>query len=132
MQFIKGYHCRVTSWENDADHYKTESVVLQDIESVNQLNKFLSEIMISGSNDNLPKPYQGNCYGNGRNADHEQFYEIMKDYLTTDEISDWTSDCIYDLIGYSEDIGGWRVFESMEVFYVPEDIAFETIELEKF
>ena len=131
----KGWHCEISSWENDADYRRTEELLLQDKQSVIELHHIFSTFCKAGCNFRLEDGSP--CYGNGRNDDYDKLFDLVCNVITTDELKrifenkDSLVDFLYDTIGFSENFDGLRVFDSMMAFYVPEDINFEILDLFK-
>jgi len=114
----KGYTLTVTSWENDGDNYKTESINVNTIEKAKRIHKICTELFHS----------EDGGIGNSMGGECE---EVIKEYiennpelnLTKDEIEELS----YELMGGSE-YYDHRVYESVIVTYSPEDIYLEKIE----
>lgn len=126
----KGYICSITSWENDGDYYKTIDLnyAKQTIEDIKRLNTFLSTYMISGCNDNFVwKGVTYRCFGNGENNNDKLLQELWND-MNLSVFSENAYNYMFDLVGVTE-FTGLRVFESMKVYEIPEDIVFKEIKL---
>lgn len=129
--FQKGYLCEIHSWENDADFRSTKEITLQDLQSVKELKEVLCFFV---SNQPLPNG-AGKSFGNGRNEDYELLAKLVTETITTDELkelvgnsADSVCDFFSDLIGFcGEGIDGFRVFDYMLVYYVPEDVSFPSV-----
>jgi hypothetical protein len=129
----KGYTLEVTSWENDADNYKTESMVFDTEDEAKKIAKMCKDIFCSGSNG---KGGIGNfSEGEGERArdivleylDENQILE-NQDGMTDDEKFENAMEINRELLGYSEYYYA-RVFESAKLFYSPETLVLKTISL---
>lgn len=132
----KGYTLTVTSWENDADNYKTIS---KTVDTKEEAKVWYDMMQLCKSENNLPKNVikLGNTY-NGFNKEQEEVAKnFMKEYhkvlIPNDDIEeneenlvDWFCGLAGDLLGYSENYA-CRVMESCIVTYSPEDIYLEEI-----
>ena len=130
MSTIKsGYRITVTSWENDADNYRTETIDGLDEHEVRFHVDLLKLIMGSRCND---KTVFGNMY-EPRDSEVDLFEEAVTKVLTKhDELDskyharDIAMDIIGDYTGYSEGFFT-RVAESIVVEYVPQEIIIEDV-----
>lgn len=116
----KGYTITVTSWENDADNYKTKQKTVDTLEEIKIIYKICNELLISGTN---------NDKGIGNSIDSEYDYRIEEYIEDNPELNlteEYIRELAYLLLGSSE-FYDYRVFESCEVFYSPEDIYCEEI-----
>ena len=125
----KGYQFIVTSWENDGDYYRTKVKTVETKEEVEKLYKICYELFRSCNNG---------TGGVGNSMDGEENQTLI-DYVEKnremfpdldvedeDEIFDYFSNLAYELMGGSEHYD-FRVCESVEVTYSPEDIYLEEI-----
>ena len=130
MSTIKaGYRITVTSWENDADNYKTETVDGLDESTVKYHVDLLKLIEGSHCND---KTVFGNLY-EPRDSEVEAFEKAATEVLQKHgkledryEPLDIAVDIISEYTGYSD---GYmtRVAESIVVEYVPQEIIIEDV-----
>lgn len=137
----KGYTLTVTSWENDADNYRTETKTVVTREEAEQLHKICTELFKS---KNRGEGGVGNSMDGDCGEIVLNYYESNKDLLTfepfinlqkriddyPDEVEELIFDCFqdlaYELMGGSE-YYDFRVCESCDVTYSPEDIFLEEI-----
>jgi hypothetical protein len=126
----KGYTLRVTSWENDADHYRTIDYWEPDKEKAKVLVKMCRELFPSRNSR-----VKG-AIGNG-DID-ERAYDWMKangqvlipeddDINDEDDLHDLVADIAGDLMGYSEWYGV-RVCEKVEILYSDTNVYVEELE----
>ena len=116
MENIKaGYMVCVTTWENDADNYKTKIRSGLTKAQALAVEKFC-RFFISNERNNC-------TFGNKETVD----YEVIKETMDPDDIVLLSQ--IGSLEGlHSRLIGQWadgyysRVFESIKFFYFPEDV----------
>jgi hypothetical protein len=135
--YKKGYLIRVTSWENDADNYKTKEFLTQSEEQAKAIVGFAwlfkSKSRMAGG--------IGNIYDGGRAGEVEEAQEVMGEFFrknpemlslneeekkdlseNEDYIIDWLIDFAFDL-GLSGEDYYTRVCEKVEVVYFPEDVV---------
>lgn len=133
MNIPKGYQLHVTTWENDADHYKTQvlsGLTKEDVHFyVNLAKRFKSKY----SGDSGP------CLGNSGNTDEDleqaiknslleappsdEVREHVKKVLEGEDYADFLADKILGYTdGYDDEHNFCRVFESFKVYYFPEDV----------
>ncbi len=130
----KGYTITVDSWENDGDHCRTDSMVVEDKEKALFIQKMCNELFSSINSD--PQ-------GIGNAFDEEEAKDILlewveanqeiKKYIDLDpeeELDEdyyigFIMDFSYDLMGGGEYY--CRVCESCVVTYSPEDVYCEVI-----
>ena len=114
----KGYTLTVTSWENDGDNYRTESMTVETLEEARKIHKICTELF---------KSDEGGV-GNSMDGESE---EAIEEYIENNPELNLTEgeirDLSYDLMGSSE-YYDYRVCESVSVTYSPEDIYLEKIE----
>lgn len=141
--YKKGYLIRVTSWENDADNYRTEEVHEVSKKKAKQVVEFAklfeSRSRGKGGIGNLgdDEGYVARVAFNKFYEKHPDFFvdeenplpdkaKIDEDYLA-DVVGDWGFDIASDLgLGGSE-YYCTRVCDSVKVFYFPEDVECEEI-----
>ena len=131
--FKKGYTMCVTSWENDGDNYNT---IQFHVETLNEVKFWLEwlELFKSGSRAGYPEGFNlGNAMGDGK---VKEAYDFTKKLAEKFELShlvefeknewfneeSWMTDQAYKFMGGSEHYD-FRVYESMEVYYFPEDVS---------
>ena len=140
----KGYTLEVTSWENDADNYKTKSIYCGDNEEdAKALLKLCKELFSSHHN--------GNCIGIGNimEDDYERAIDRTQEYLDNnpsivqavnkyyncdldisegDDIHDIViADFNFEILGSSEYYCS-RVFDKGRVLYTPEDLLVDVLD----
>ena len=133
MSVIKaGYRVTVTSWENDADYYRTESSLGLTKEEAQRDVEFLK--LIKGSHCNNNKVF-GNLY-EPRDSEVEAFSAAVKPLMDKYEVEydpEYPLDVFIDIVseytGYSEGYTTRNV-ESIIVEYIPEDIHIEDVSKE--
>jgi hypothetical protein len=114
----KGYTLTVTSWENDGDNYRTESMTVETLEEARRIYRVCNELFKSDEGG------VGNSMDGESEEAIEEYIENNPELnLTEEEIRDLS----YDLMGSSE-YYDYRVCESVSVTYSPEDIYLEKIE----
>jgi len=134
----KGYTLTVTSWENDADNYKTISKTVQTLE---EAKVWFEMMQLCKSKNNQPKDVimLGNTYGGFNTKQEEVAKDFIKEYHkillpddniedNEDNLADWFCDLAGELLGYGEDYA-CRVMESCVVTYSPIDVIPEIINL---
>ena len=140
MTIPSGYQLHINSWENDGDNCKTEIISGLTKEDVKFYLHFLSHFY-SQSSTNENKIGRG--FGNmnmGESRENEERTAIESalkncppsspDLIeqVKDSIDGWNEDPyeVYDwvreTIGYWDNDERYRVFDSFEVYYIPEDI----------
>lgn len=133
----KGYTVEVTSWENDADHYRTKTFKANSKEEALEI-KDICETLFK-SYHSADKGISNDCKDSLSNKDEEIILEFMeqcpelmkrfsegREKLTDEDIVDAFCDLSWELMGGSE----WytfRVCEKCEIECVPEDIYVEVI-----
>lgn len=127
----KGYTLSVTSWENDGDNYKTESMTFESKELAVAVAKMCSTIFKSCNNGD-------GGIGNMSDGEDESAHGIILPYMkahpelypdenpSDDELIDICMDYNSNLMGGSEYYYS-RVFESCSLTYSPEDVFLEEI-----
>lgn len=129
-----GYRMSITSWENDADYYKTK--ILEGLsEDEVRFYAALLPLFKSGSND-------AKCFGNlneysRRNESRleeaqeavnkviEKFRGTVSDSVL-DEFSEECACAVGELLGFSEGYT-FRVFDKMKIEYIPNPVQFEDV-----
>lgn len=131
----KGYHIVVTSWENDADYYKTESIHYADRADVEKAVKILR---LFTSVNNHKHPGIGNSQHRDKSKVYTAFYNLIEANpgiipVTLDDIEEDRVD-VYELLEHVPDVGILssehylaRVVESIRVEYYPEDVYCEDL-----
>ena len=131
MSTIKaGYRITVTSWENDADNYNTETCDGLSEDTARFHIDLLKLIAGSNCNDNT---VFGNMYEPG-DEELEVFEEAATKVLEKHDqfdskydALDIATDIIGNYTGYSSDGFYTRVAESIVVEYVPQEIIIEDV-----
>ena len=139
----KGYTLTVTSWENDADNYKTNSTTVDSKEKARVLYD-LMQLCVSKNNQPKGVIRLGNTPEEGFDKNQiillEQFFKenhILsqesldnKDNMSKDDWRDYITTMFYEiedgLLGSSE-YYACRVMDSCVVTYSPEDVYLEEI-----
>lgn len=125
----KGYTLEVTSWENDGDHYSTKAKTVETREEAERLFKICTELFKSCNNG---EGGVGNSIDSEENQtlfdyvedNPELFLELIE--KDEDEIVDYFQNLADELMG-SSDFYGFRVCESCQLTYSPEDIYLEEV-----
>lgn len=136
--YTAGYLIRVTSWENDGDHYNTMEIRVdteqEARDTVAFCNLFSSHSRCKDSIGNLcegeyehTRPVFRNFY-----LTHPGFVETdLTDCKTekeeTDIICDVLMDIAYDLGLSGSEYFYTRVCEKVEVYYIPADVVVEQV-----
>jgi hypothetical protein len=117
----KGYTLTVTSWENDGDNYRTESMTVETLEEARRIYRVCTELFKScnKSECGIGNSMSGEC--------EDVIEEYIKDNPELNLDEDTISNLAYELMGSSE-YYDYRVCESVSVTYSPKDIYLETIE----
>jgi hypothetical protein len=114
----KGYTVKVVSWENDGDNYRTESMTVDTKEEALKIKKICKELFKSGGK-----------FGVGNSMDGEGQPLILA-YMKSNPEMELTKGYInkldQKLMGGSE-YYDFRVCESVQVTYLPEDVFAEEI-----
>jgi hypothetical protein len=120
----KGYTLTCTSWENDADNYRTKSITVQDKEEAKAIKELCDIIFKSENNGDGGI---GNSFSL-ENDHKEMIVEFMKERpalcdgsTDDDELFDKCMKYNYQLMGSSEDFDS-RISESCVVTYSDKDI----------
>lgn len=130
-----GYRIHVTTWENDADNYKTESM-----EGLTEGNvKFIIAIcnlLKDGCNN---KSYFGNSYDKYPAGLDEAIEKVIANFTDEDrtftqhggdfviDTHEYVDDAIIHELGLSGGDFATRVFEKAVVEYIPEDIVIDVV-----
>ena len=141
-----GYRVTITSWENDADNYKTEFMEGLQKPSVEFLIDF-AKLFYSQNNYRGPKGH-GNMYdpsASELNSFSEACVEVINKHINRDTESNllqyfWDdyNVCLYDdqhdgvmELAYELGLSGGdfftRVFESAKVEYIPSEIILQDV-----
>ena len=122
-----GHILEITSWENDGDNYRTKVI------SPIALNTAMAYIEICKLFDSKHTHELGN-YGNAawtEEVDADLTTKVSailkKANLPFDELD--CEDLVYDLIGNWCDGEYYRVFEEAKLFYNPEEIRIQEIDV---
>lgn len=134
----KGYKVSVTTWENDADNYRTESISgLNDIQA--QFVIDLCKLHRSRNDHRYAGPNYGNMYE--PSSKEVEKYEgalsrLIARYEPSQLLEGWDDpEAIREDLAYELGLTGGdfftRVFEEANVLWIPEDIVLEGV-TEKF
>lgn len=126
MKIEQGYMVVVTSWENDADNYKTETL--------SGLNRSEAKFYFEACNL-MRSIYRGGKYGNQYiegyvTGEDSSFVKDLKKLAQNNNLDVFEyahEDVLDDLIGIWCEGERYRVCESCEVYYNPAEIKLETI-----
>jgi hypothetical protein len=123
----KGYTLEVTSWENDGDNYNTKFKTVDTLEEAFKLYKICKEVFNSrnGVGNSMCRE---DAYKLIRYVEENSnmFSDLEEEDLEEDNLVDYFQDLAYELMGSSEDYD-FRVCESVEITYSPEDIYLKEI-----
>jgi len=126
-----GYMLEITSWENDADNYKTVPIYGLELDDVKFLVKFFSHFKSCSRN---PDNFGNSDVNEETNARIMQVfketfiecppssYDIFADFKETIDEEYDIQDIVYDIIGTWYEGEMYRVADSFNVFYVPAEI----------
>ena len=133
----KGYTLSVTSWENDGDNYRTESITIDNKELAIAVARMCKELFASSNNG------EGGI-GNLMEDDDKKAKKIILSYMkahpelypkirnnkkiSDDKLIRICMEYNCDLMGGSEYYYS-RVFDSFSLTYAPEDIFLEEISI---
>ena len=132
----KGYTLSVTSWENDGDNYKTNSITVESKELAMAIARLCKTVFASSSNG------EGGI-GNLMEDDEEEANEVILPYMQShpelylDKKNPSEENLINICMNYNQKLMGGseyyfsRVFESCSLTYSPEDVFLEEIEIEE-
>jgi hypothetical protein len=116
----KGYTIEVTSWENDGDNYKTESMVVDSKEEALKIKKICEELFVSCNNG------EGGI-GNSMDGECEHVIdEYIEEHPEMNLEKDYIENLASELLGYSE-YYDYRVCESVTITYLEEDVYAQSI-----
>lgn len=122
-----GYTVKVVSWENDGDHYCTKSVTYETKEKAIAVANLCKKVFAS----------QNNGKGGVGNSDYsdKKSRKIIIPFMKAnpilysdeavsddDSLMDICSEYHYELLGSSE-YYSFRVCESVEITYLPQDVV---------
>lgn len=136
-----GYVIRVTSWENDADNYRTKEMHIAEKEKIDVVVEFVK--LFTSRNNYKNRDISNLCYGD----EHEyygplsDFYEEYMPWFCEDVDLDGAEDedeereiIAEHMIGFAYDLGltrseyyTTRVLDKFEVVYFPQDVICEDI-----
>lgn len=134
-----GYYLTVTSWENDADNYRTESKHYTDL---TKLRNDIKLISLCTSQNNSVSPGIGNTSDNDVSEIIECFYNfvetnpgILPITLEKFENDDDPEQLMYELLDFIPNGLGLkgseyylvRVLEKFSIEYFPEDVICEDV-----
>jgi hypothetical protein len=139
-QIHKGYTITVTSWENDADNYNTQSITVDTKEKAKVWHDMMQ---LCKSQNNQPKGVikLGNSCGDFNNNQVEVITDFIRENYrvlvepdaydqienaTDDELVDYFCELATELLGSSE-FYLLRVMESCVVTHSPIDVECEVI-----
>lgn len=129
----KGYTLKVVSWENDGDIYKTKYYTVPTLEEARTLYN-LCTILFKSLNNSTQGIGNSASYSKTVKDRIISYYEEHKEELSkfytpihnAHKFEEFLRFFSYELIGSSEDYY-FRVCESCQVFYSPEDIHCEDV-----
>lgn len=145
MKIKAGYRLTVTSWENDADNYRTVSVDGLSEEHCRELVR-LCELLYSRHRDRKKKTY-GNLINRGWREDDEygefmaaaiSLFDFDRIFRQQEEEGDsvepfdeeakgyYISDLLHEL-GLSSETFATRVVETIEVSFTPTDVELDDV-----
>lgn len=125
-----GYRISVTTWENDGDNYRTETIEGVDKKHVPFIVA-VCRLLKSGCNNQ-------DCYGNmyqPRDSEVEAFHEALEGLIQKYpdrpegcDDSEGTYECLLYELGFSGSEGFYtRVFERIKIEYVPDKIVLQDV-----
>ena len=127
LLYKKGILLKVTSWENDRDHYNTKEVYVDSVEE----GKALKHMLI-----NL---FKSRGQGLGNKTSSKDVDELIRNYydaseyfqkeMDLGEFTAFVKDNHGEYLGYSE-FYYYRVCESCELYEIKEDVFVEEIKIE--
>lgn len=126
--YRKGYLLKTTSWENDADYYKTTENSVDTLEEAKALKKMFLILFKSKNNGE-------NGIGNSFDDESERIeeYRLTCDYFkekfTEEEFGIFVSDIAHEYTGSSE-CYQYRICESCELYEVKEDVYLDKVKVE--
>jgi LPS sulfotransferase NodH len=136
LLYKKGYLIRVTSWENDADNYKTAEMHLPTEEGMKQAVEFaklFEESFHGGGIGNIHGDYHSEEIA-GALETLQKFYEKYPNFFdetpeNPEYVTDWLMEVAHDL-GLSG--GEWftRVCDKIEVYRFDQDVYCEDLSRE--
>src|SRR5690242_16342422 len=152
MTYRPGFLLKITTWENDADNYRTvdyQSTISDHIE-------FMIDVCMMFKSKNWGGKYGNSDIGEESTKYRQGDAELVKDLMAlvekyhskgklvpeefdytafdTDSVDcheDWLRDACYELIGSWCDGEYWRVFESYTVLFIPGEIEDVTSHFKK-
>lgn len=141
MKLKKGYWAKITTWENDADNYRTDEMQGLTEDAMRCLVQYCKLHRSKNAHGNLkgfgnmyePYDYELTEYFNAIRAliatDRDNFRSLLgieNDEDENDHLGDFIGDFNCTIgIGGGEQFT--RVFDSIEIFNVPEDIYIEDV-----
>lgn len=141
MKILKGYLAKITTWENDADNYRTEELSGLTEDQVKCLIG-LCELHYS-KNRYDGKAGFGNIYDYPDSLTLKKYWDAIRELINTnretffewfelddDSFDNHLGDAVGDFL-YTIGIRGsdfyTRVFDKIEILYIPEDNALEDV-----
>lgn len=137
--YTAGYLIRVTSWENDGDHYNTREIQVDTEQKARDTVAFCNLFRShSRCKDNIGNLCEGSTSRLARRVfrnfylTHPGFVEAdLTDCKTEEEETDIICDVLIDS-AYDLGLGGseyfyTRVCEKVEVYYIPADVVVEQV-----
>lgn len=136
LLYKKGYHLEVTSWENDADNYRTITTYFET-QAQAEAVKDLASVLFLSPEDWLNPTSIGNDCSNVQfvtpiimsyveaNWEQATLAGVPTD-LGNDRIVDFILELSGELLGYSENYMS-RVYEDSGIIYISEDLYAEVL-----
>lgn len=128
--FKEGYLVTVVSWENDGDITEYKTIQIPTLELVYKLRDFLAKYMADGCNNVFSYENKVHkCFGNGQN-NNDALLDALWDGAGLNVLRSAES-VIDEVIGYMREgyITGWRVYDSMRVYNIPQHTVFPVVDL---
>ena len=126
----EGYTLRVTSWENDADNYRTIDIAGLSKEEVKGLVAVCDYCSKTNTESSIANEDSVSEEAKKRINKILEEHPILNQYIVDiDEYENPINDITNMLFGYSE----WylcRVCDKYEIFYTPEDILVDKLSIE--
>ena len=125
----KGYNIAVESWENDADNYRTCQILGLSLDELKKIHLICEELFIDINNSTTG-------IGNADRTPREKrevskrINAFIEKYPQLNLTEDYLENLSHNLCSYSEHYA-FRVYDSMKIFYSPEDIVFEELNIKK-
>lgn len=127
-----GYQLHITTWENDADNYKTETINGLTKGEVKYLIS-VAKLFYSENGRNCIEFGNSSCSNENRKKLWESFKKIpvpddVSEYWILNDINELNDAFICRLIGIWNEGSLFRVYDSFKVYYIPEEVLDVTSE----